>query len=48
MEKRYLSNQKLWKIIAQPDGYYYEIRLAGVVLQRVKVDSKVLEYLGVK
>ena len=47
MERKYLSNQKLWKIIAQPDGYYYEIRLAGVVLQRVKVDSKVLEYLGV-
>lgn len=48
MERKYLSNQKLWKIIAQPDGYYYEIRLAGVVLQRVKVDSKVLEYLGIK
>lgn len=48
MERKYLSNQKLWKIISQPDGYYYEIRLAGVVLQRVKVDPKVLEYLGVK
>ena len=48
MERKYLSNQKLWKIIVQPDGYYYEIRLAGTVLQRVKVDPKVLEYLGVK
>ena len=46
MRQKYLSNQKLWKIIAQPDGYYYEIRLAGTVLQRVKVEPKVLEYLG--
>lgn len=47
MERKYLSNQKLWKIIAQPDGYYYEIRLAGVVLQRVKVDNEVLKYLHI-
>lgn len=47
MERKYLSNQKLWKIISQPDGYYYEIRLAGVVLQRVKVDKEVLKYLHI-
>ena len=38
----YLSNQKLWKIVKQPDGYYYEIKLAGVVIDRLKIDYPAL------
>lgn len=34
----YLSNQKLWKVIREPTGYYYEIKLAGVVIDRIKVE----------
>ena len=35
---KYLSNQKLWKIIKEPNGYYYEIRLAGIVVDRIKIE----------
>ena len=34
----YLSNQKLWRIVKEPDGYYYEIKLAGMVIDRLKID----------
>lgn len=36
---KYLANQKLWKVIREPSGYYYEIRLAGMVIDRVKVEE---------
>lgn len=39
---RYVSGQKLWRIIKEPEGYYYEIRLAGMVVDRVKVDYPAL------
>jgi hypothetical protein len=42
---KYQSNQRLWKIIQEVDGYYYEIRLAGVVIDRFKVDEKAFERL---
>lgn len=38
MASKYLSNQKLWKVIKEPQGYYYEIKLAGVVIDRIRVD----------
>lgn len=46
----YLSNQKLWRIIKQPDGYYYEIKLAGMVVDRFKIpkDSAITGYGVVK
>lgn len=42
---KYLANQKLWKIIKQPDGSYYEIRLAGVIIDRVKIESPAYDIL---
>lgn len=38
----FLSSQKLWRLIKEPDGYYYEIRLAGMTIDKFKVpeDSK--------
>ena len=42
---KYLSNQKLWKIIKEPTGYYYEIKLAGVVIDRIKVEYPALNDL---
>lgn len=38
----YLSNQKLWRVVKQPDGYYYEIKLAGMVIDRLKIDYPAL------
>lgn len=46
MEK-FLSNQKLWKIVREPDGYYYEIRVKGTIIDRIKVTkSQVLAMIG--
>lgn len=39
---KYLANQKLWKIIREPNGYYYEIKLAGMVIERIKVEYPAL------
>lgn len=41
---KYLANQKLWKIIKEPTGYYYEIRLAGTVIDRIKIEEPTLNY----
>ena len=41
----YLSNQKLWRIIKQPNGYYYEIKLAGMIIDRIKIEEPVLSVL---
>lgn len=42
---KYLANQKLWKIIKEPTGYYYEIKLSGMVIDRIKVDYPALGVL---
>lgn len=41
----YLSNQKLWKIVKEPSGYYYEIKLAGMVIDRLPIDYPALGIL---
>ena len=41
----YLSNQKLWKVVKEPTGYYYEIKLAGMVIDRSKVEYPTLATL---
>jgi hypothetical protein len=38
----YLSNQKLWRVVKEPTGYYYEIKLAGTVIDRLKIDYPAL------
>jgi hypothetical protein len=45
MMSKYLANQKLWKIIREPSGYYYEIRLAGTVIDRIKIEEPTLSVL---
>lgn len=41
----YTSAQKLWRIIKERDNYYYEIRLAGTVVDRIRVDEPAISYL---
>ena len=41
----YKSNQKLWRVIKQPDGYYYEIKLDGVIIDRLRVEYPALATL---
>lgn len=45
MSKKYLSNQKLWKVVKQPNGYYYEIKLAGMVIDRIKIEYPAITLL---
>lgn len=41
----YVSSQKLWRVIKEPNGYYYEIRLAGSIIDRIKIEYPALSYL---
>ena len=41
---KYLSNQKLWKIVNERDNYYYEIKLDGKIVDRIRVDEPALTY----
>lgn len=42
---KYLSNQKLWKVIKEPSGYYYEIKLAGMIVDRIPIEYPALNVL---
>lgn len=42
---KYLSNQKLWRVVKEPTGCYYEIKLAGVVVDRIKIEYPALATL---
>ena len=37
--------QKLWKIVKEPTGYYYEIKIRGVVIDRLKIEEPALSVL---
>ena len=41
----YVASQKLWRIIKEREDYYYEIRLAGVTIDRIKIEHPALKYL---
>lgn len=42
---KYTSSQKLWRVVRQPDGWYYEIKLKGIVIDRIKVEYPALNIL---
>ena len=42
---KFTASQKLWRVIKEPNGYYYEIRLAGTVIDRIKIDYPALNTL---
>lgn len=41
---KYPSSVKLWRLIKERDSYYYEIKLDGIIVDRVKVEEPALEY----
>lgn len=41
----YTSSQKLWRVIKERDTFYYEIRLKGEVVDRIRVDEPALSFL---
>ena len=42
---KYTSSQKLWRVIKEPTGYYYEIKLAGLVIDRIPVEQPAINIL---
>lgn len=42
---KYPSSQKLWRVIREPSGYYYEIRLAGTIIDRIKIEEPTLHVI---
>ena len=42
---KYTSSQKLWRVVRQPDGWYYEIKLKGMVIDRIRVEYPALNIL---
>lgn len=42
---RYPSSQKLWRVVQEPTGYYYEIKLKGMVIDRLPINEPVLKVL---
>lgn len=38
------SSKKLWRLIKERDDYYYEIKLDGIIIDRMKVESPALDY----
>ena len=41
----YVASQKLWRISKEADGYYYEIRLKGTTIDRIKIEYPALATL---
>ena len=42
---KYASGVKLWRIIKEPSGYYYEIRLKGMTIDRIAIEYPALKVL---
>lgn len=41
----YLAGHKLWRVVKEPTGYYYEIKLAGMVIDRILIEEPALKFL---
>lgn len=44
----YPSNQKLWRVVKERDDYYYEIRLAGMIVDRIRIEEPALTFLDLR
>jgi hypothetical protein len=38
----YKSSQKLWKIVKERGNYYYEVKLAGEIIDRIRIEEPTL------
>lgn len=43
---KYLSNQKLWKVVKERGNYYYEIKLAGEIIDRIRIEEPTLSIMN--
>lgn len=42
---KYKSSQKLWRVVKEPNGFYYEIKLDGMIIDRIRVEQPALSTL---
>lgn len=42
---KYPSSQKLWRIVQEPNGYYFEIKLKGMVIDRLPINEPTIKVL---
>lgn len=42
---KYQSSQKLWRIVKERNEYYYEIRLKGNTIDRIRIEYPALAFL---
>lgn len=39
------ASQKLWRVIREPSGLYYEIKLKGMIIDRIPIEYPALNIL---
>ena len=42
---KYPSSQKLWRVVQEPNGYYFEIKLKGMVIDRLPTNEPTIKVL---
>ena len=42
---KYTASQKLWKVVKERGGYYYEIKLRGEIIDRIRIEEPALTYI---
>ena len=45
MSNKYPSNTRLWRVCRDLDGYYFELKLAGTVVDRFDIDDQTVRML---
>lgn len=45
MPNKYPSNKRLWRVGRDLDGYYFEIKLGGMVVDRFDIDEQTVQML---
>ena len=41
----YTASQKLWKVVKERGEYYYEIKLKGEIIDRIRIEEPTLTIL---
>ena len=41
----YTAAQKLWRITKERDNFYYEIKLHGEIIDRIRIEEPALKFL---
>lgn len=42
---KYTASQKLWKVVKERGEYYYEVKLRGEVIDRIRIEEPTLSIM---